>query len=126
VIHDLGKEFAGASFQSTLIINGMLKPCPKTVKNPQANAICERVHQTVANAIRAEILSTPPVNVGSAIEMIGTILASASYAVRLTIHKTFGISPGAWAFGRDMLLPTIVTDLATICAKRQTIIDENL
>ena len=126
VIHDLGKEFAGASFQSTLIING-IKPCPTTVKNPQANDICERVHQTVANAIRAEILATPPVNVGSAIEMVDTILASASYAVRSTIHKTFGISPGAWAFGRDMLLPIpIVTDLATIRAKRQTLIDENL
>jgi hypothetical protein len=126
VIHDLGGEFAGAYFQSTLVRNGIL-PRPTTVKNPQANAVCERVHQTIANAIRAEIRSTPPANVANAIEMVETIIASASYAVRSAPHKTFGISPGAWAFGRDMLLPIpILTDLAQIRAKRQTLIDENL
>lgn len=43
VVHDLGTEFIGEEFQELLQSYG-IKSKPITAKNPQANAICERVH----------------------------------------------------------------------------------
>ena len=47
-IHDNGGEFTGHEFQTLLQQQG-ISDKPTTVKNPQANAICERMHQTMAN-----------------------------------------------------------------------------
>ena len=50
-IHDNGGEFCGGPLLNTLTANA-IKSVPTTVKNPQSNAICERMHQTVANVLR--------------------------------------------------------------------------
>eukprot|EP00978_Attheya_sp_CCMP212_P010434 scaffold25289_cov46-Attheya_sp.AAC.3 len=51
-IHDNGGEFTGEHFQSQLQTNGIkFKDVPTTVKNPQVNAICEQMHQMVANSL---------------------------------------------------------------------------
>jgi transposase InsO family protein len=50
-IHNQGGEFIDAGFSTMLHQHG-IQSKPTTVKNPQANAICERLHQTVANALR--------------------------------------------------------------------------
>ena len=50
-IHDNGGEFLGAEFQDLLAFYD-IRSASTTSKNPQANAVCERMHQTVANVLR--------------------------------------------------------------------------
>ena len=45
-VHDNGKEFMGIEFQEMLLSYGV-KAKPTTVKNPQANAIVERIFGTL-------------------------------------------------------------------------------
>ena len=68
----------------------------------------------------------PPQNIADANAFIDKILASAQYAARCTVHKTFGISPGSIVFHRDMLLPIpIIANLQFLREKRQAVIDKN-
>jgi hypothetical protein len=46
-----------------------------------------------------------PQNVATAINLVELVLTSALYASCMAVHHTLGISPGAFIFGRDMLLP---------------------
>ena len=62
-IHDLGGEFIGHEFQ-LLLERCSIKDVPTTSKNPQSNAICERMHQTVANILRTVLYTNPPRTVG--------------------------------------------------------------
>ncbi len=58
-IHDNGGEFIGPEFQ--LLLEGcQIKDVPTTIKKPQANAICERMHQTVGNILRTLLHGQPP------------------------------------------------------------------
>jgi transposase InsO family protein len=125
VIHDQGGEFVGAKFQMQLHALD-IEPVPTTVKNPQANSICERMHKTCGDQIRTLIRERPPHTVETALELVDTVLAAAQRALRITINRTVGMSPGALAFGRDMLLPIpVLTDFNLIRERRQTIIDDN-
>jgi transposase InsO family protein len=124
-IFDQGGEFTGRPFQSMLIQNA-IDQVPTTVKNPQANAVCERMHRTIKDSLRTICHSNPPQNVANAIELVDTVLASACYASRTAVHRTLGVSPGALVFGRDMLLPIpVLTDYNLIRQRRQTLIDSN-
>ena len=58
-IHDNGGEFNGHEFQELLELC-QIKDVPTTSKNPQANAICERMHQTVGNILRTLLYSNLP------------------------------------------------------------------
>lgn len=51
VTFDRGTEFIGIEFQKMLDDYGAKKK-PITTRNPQANAIVERVHQTIGNIVR--------------------------------------------------------------------------
>ena len=58
-IHDNGGEFIGPEFQ--LLLEGCrIKDVPTTSKNPQANAICKCMHQTVGNVLRTLLHGQPP------------------------------------------------------------------
>ena len=73
-----------------------------TVKNPQANGVLERVHQTICNMLRAKNLAKlemPEDDPWTA------ILASVAYAVRSTYHTTLEATPAQLIFGRDMIYP---------------------
>jgi len=50
-VHDPGGEFTGPEFQ-TLLENCHIKDVCTKAKNPQSNAVCERMHQTVGNVLR--------------------------------------------------------------------------
>jgi transposase InsO family protein len=50
-VHDKGGEFIGREFQWLLEMFSIKDIC-STSKNPQSNAICERMHQTVENVLR--------------------------------------------------------------------------
>ena len=81
-----------------------IKDVPVTSHNPQANAICERMHQTVGNVLRTLLYVNPPQNLGQANELIDSALAPATHAMRANVHTGLRSSPEALAFGRDMFL----------------------
>lgn len=125
-IHDNGGEFIGEAFQNLLQQAG-IDDAPTTSRNPQANSICERMHQTVANVLRTLTDLQPPTNEQEAQQMVENALATAMHATRCAIHRTLGISPGALVYQRDMFLDLpIIADLVLLQEKRQAIIDENL
>ncbi len=57
--HDKGSEFIGQNFQLLLEIFS-IKDVRSISKNPQSNAICERMHQTVTNVLRTLVHTNPP------------------------------------------------------------------
>ena len=124
-IHDRGGEFIGPEFQS-LLARIDCQPAPITTKNPQANAVIERQHQTTGNILRTLLPSMEADNVATALEAVDSALASTMHASRTAVHRTLQISPGALAFHRDMLLPIpILADWHQIREKRQTQIDHD-
>lgn len=126
-IHDKGGEFTGWPFQ-TLLAQAGIKDATATTKNPQANAICERMHQTVANNhIRTSVSANPPQNIQQAHQIVDNALATAMHGLRCATSRVLGISPGALVYQRDMFhdLP-LIADLVAIRQRRQVIIDDNL
>ncbi len=53
-VHDPGTEFTGPEFQM-LLQNCCIRDVCTTAKNPQSNAVCERMHQTIGNILRTKI-----------------------------------------------------------------------
>ena len=98
VIYDNGSEFK-LHFEALCDTYG-IKRKPTSVKNPQANAILERVHQVIMVMLRtAEIDMADSVDASD----IDTFLTNVSWAIRSTYHTVLKASPGAAIFGRDML-----------------------
>jgi transposase InsO family protein len=58
-VYDQGGEFIGYAFQSMLEQHNIQRR-PITTKNPQANAICERMHQAICNNLWILCQWTPP------------------------------------------------------------------
>jgi transposase InsO family protein len=75
-IFDQGGEFTSCPFQLMLVHNG-IHQVPTTLKNPQANAVCKRMHQMIKDYLRTICHSNPPQNVATAIELVDAVLASA-------------------------------------------------
>eukprot|EP00804_Cyclotella_cryptica_P029199 CCRYP_005341-RE/>CCRYP_005341-RE protein AED:0.39 eAED:0.39 QI:0/0/0/1/0/0/3/0/609 len=98
VIYSNGSEFK-LHFE-TLCESYGLKRKPTSVKNPQANAILERVHQTIMAMLRTAKLDMADTISESD---IADFLTNAAWAVRSTYHTVLTTSPGAAIFGRDML-----------------------
>ena len=125
-IHDNGGEFIGEEFQRKLQQHG-ITDAPTTSHNPQSNAICERMHQTVADVLRTTLNAQQPANHLQANAIIDNALAMAVYATRCAVSRSLGVSPGALVYQRDMLLDIpIMVDLLQLHNKRQVLIDENL
>ena len=104
-----------------------IKDVPTTSKNPQANAVCERMHQTVANILRTHLRTSPPQDVYCATEMIDEAVVLAMYAMQNKVHTTLGSSPGNLVFARDIFLNTpLVADWHQITKKREQVINQNL
>jgi transposase InsO family protein len=125
-LHDNGGEFTGHPFQA-LLLHHNIKDVPTTVKNPQANAVCERMHKVVATLLRTLSQTHPIQDYHQAVNLIDTALAKAMHSLRATHNRTLGMSPGGLVFQRDMILdiPTI-GDLHSIQRRRQLKIDDNL
>ena len=105
-----------------------IKPAGSTVKNPQSNAICERLHQSIGNALRALNYSGRiPANEAEAAERINSALQTAAYGARTALHSTMKIAPGSLVFHRDMILNIpLLVDFELLRQRRQTLIDKNL
>jgi transposase InsO family protein len=126
-VHDQGPEFVGKAFQD-MLANAGIQDIPTTVKNPQSNAICERVHQTVAQVLRTLVHLYPPADMLEASDLIDRALATAQFAARnAATSSIMNNTPGALAFQRDMLLDIpLIADFITIRDNRQAVIDERL
>ena len=100
-----------------------IKAKPITVRNPQANAIVERVHQVIGNMIRTFELEQ---NYLDETDPWGGILAATAFAVRSTYHTTLQATPGQLVFGRDMIFNIKhVADWEAIKQRKQKIINQN-
>ena len=121
IIYDNGSEFK-LHFE-TLCDSYGLKRKPTSVRNPQANAILERVHQTIMAMLRtAELDMTNTVSESD----IADFLTNAAWAVRSTYHTVLKTSPGAAIFGRDMLFDVpFLADWKKIGEYRQSQTDTN-
>ena len=116
----------GHEFRSLLNQCG-IKSKATTIKNPQSNAICERMHQTVGNVLRVLLYSNPPKNMTQARDIMDDALATAMHAMRTVVATSLGSTPGALAFSRDMLLNIpLVADWKAITRVREQRVNENL
>ena len=71
-----------------------------TVKNPQANAILERIHQVVGDMLRSKDLENYTFIIS---DPWSDMLANIAWAIRNTVHTTLDATPGQLVFGRDMI-----------------------
>jgi transposase InsO family protein len=126
VIHDNGGEFTGWEFQR-LLEKLNIKDEPITSKNPQSNAIVERMHQTVGNILRTLVHTTPPEDVTSAKRLVDEALSTTQHALRAAVSTALGSSPGALVFGRDMFLDVpMIADWHLIARRREQMVNESL
>ena len=122
VIYDRGTEFIGQEFQKMLDDYGIHKK-PITTRNPQANAIVERVHQVIGNIVRTFELED---NYLDEVDPWKGILSATAFAVRATYHTTLQKSPGQLVFGRDMIFNVEHTaNWEYIRARKQRLIQKN-
>eukprot|EP00804_Cyclotella_cryptica_P011567 CCRYP_012078-RA/>CCRYP_012078-RA protein AED:0.28 eAED:0.28 QI:0/-1/0/1/-1/1/1/0/261 len=121
IIYNNGSEFKLHS--DTLYDSYGLKCKPTSVRNPQANAILERVHQTIKAMLR-----TADLDVADTVSEsdIADFLTNAAWAVRSTYHTVLKTSPGAAIFKRDMLFDVpYIADWSKIGEHRQKQTDKN-
>ena len=99
VILDRGTEFM-AEFTKMIKEDYGIKKRPITARNPQANAIIERVHQTIGQMIRTMEVQ----NTDNIVDPFSGILSAVCFAVRATVHTTLQATPSQLVFGRDHIL----------------------
>jgi len=73
-----------------------IKRKPTTVRNPQANAILERVHQVIG-----QMLCTAEIDMAKSVvpDEVDVFIDNTTWAIRSTYHMVLKASPGAAIFG---------------------------
>ena len=100
VIVDRGNEFL-AEFREMITNDYGITVKPITSRNPQANAILERVHQTIGNILRTFKVQNMVLDDENPWD---GILASTMFALRATVHTTTQYTPAQLIFGRDSII----------------------
>ena len=119
---DQGTEFM-KEFVQTIKGDYGIKMHPITKRNPQANSMVERCHQTIGNIIRT---FTEDFGELDEDEPWKGIIAAAKFACHATIHTTLNASPSQLVFGRDAILNTrFEANWETIRQRKQARIDYN-
>ena len=72
--------------------------------NPQSNAVLERIHQVLQDALTSADLDNMDIEDDNE-DPFDECLTKASYAIRSAFHATHGYSPAQLVFGRDMFMP---------------------
>ena len=98
IIYDNWSEFKLHS--KTLCDSYRVKHKPTSIKNPQANAILERVHHVLMAMVRTSEIDMADSVAPSDIDVV---LTDAAWAICSTYHTVLKASPGATIVGRDML-----------------------
>jgi hypothetical protein len=103
VVFDKGTEFMG-DFARMVAKDYGIERKGITVRNPQANAIIERIHQTIGNIIRTfEIQNSDDLDEN---DPWSGILSATMFAIRATFHTTLQATPAQLVFGRDAIMNT--------------------
>jgi len=119
--YDNGSEFKWLFRE--LCANMGINPKPSTDYNPQSNAIIERVHQVLGNALRTFELENRELEEKDPFE---PFLTATAYAIRSTFHTTLQATPGQLVFGRDMILPIkFKANWAAIALRKQARINQS-
>ena len=100
IVLDRGKEFM-AEFTTMIINDYGIKKRPISTRNPQANAIVERIHQTIGNVLRTFEVQKDELDED---DPWSGILAATMFATRATVHTTLQKTPMQLVFGRDAIL----------------------
>ena len=101
--YDRGSEFMG-EFAAMIEEDYGITRKGITTRNPQANAIIERIHQTIGNVIRTfQVQESTYLDED---DPWSGILAATMFAVRATYHTTLQATPTQLVFGRDAILNT--------------------
>ncbi len=99
IIYDNGPEFK-KDFKELCNTYG-IKRKPTSIKNPQSNAIIERVHAVIGNMLRTYKLNKFEFDPN---DYWSDLLASVAWAIQATYHTVLQASPGQLIFGHNMLL----------------------
>jgi hypothetical protein len=94
-----------------------------SVKNPQANAILERIHAVVMN-----MPHTAEIDMGNSVKPsdINVFLSDAAWGICSTYHTVLKASPGAAIFGWDLLFDIpFIADWKKIGEQMQLLSDHN-
>jgi len=101
IVFDRGTEFMGQFAQMIEEDYGII--CQgTTTRNPQANSIIERIHQTLGNIIRTFELHESDLTSDSPWD--GILSAAMMFALRATYHTTLQATLTQLVFGRDAML----------------------
>ena len=120
---DRGKEFA-AEVSQTLRDDYGIERKLITTRNPQANAIIERIHQVVGDMIRTRDVRSKH-DLDDDFGWTG-ILSAVRRAVNSLVHTTTRATPTQLVFGRDALLNiSFVADWQYIKERKQHLILQN-
>ena len=96
-------------------------------KNPQSNAMCERMYQTVQNDLRTLLHGNSPQNIANAEHCVDEVLSIAMHTMRAGVHSTPGSSPGNLVINRDIFLNIpLIANWHAITQRREHLIHENL
>jgi hypothetical protein len=117
IIYHNGSKFK-LHFQSLCNTYG-IKRMPTSVKNPQANAIMERIYAVLRNMLRTSELNMVKTVKPSDIDVF---LSDAAWVVCSTYHTVLKLkaSPGTAIFGQDMLFDiSFIADWQKIGEHRQ-------
>jgi transposase InsO family protein len=123
IIYDKGTEFM-KEFATMVADDYGIERKGITVRNPQANAIIERMHQTLGNIIRTfELHKNDDLDPD---DPWSGILAAAMFAMRATYHTTLQATSAQLVFGRDAILNTkFEADWNFIKQNKQKVIHTN-
>ena len=102
-LHENGNELLGPNFVHMLREND-IQSVPTTIKNPQANAIVERMHQLIST-IAISLKENPPTSFEEVSILVQRKYMSAQFAQRTTVDTALKYSPGEFAFGGNILHP---------------------
>lgn len=78
-----------------------IKKKPITTRNPQANTIIERVHQTIGNILRTFCIQESQLDKDDPWK---GILSATIFATRVTVNTTLQSTPMQMVFGKDAIL----------------------
>ena len=124
VVMDQGNEFATDVMQMLEDDYGVNRK-RITTRNPQANSMVERAHQTVHNMIRTNQLHIP-VEGHTLPERVTGILTAVGHAMRSTVHTTLRATPTQLVFQRDAYLNVnFQANWNYIKARKQHLITQN-
>jgi transposase InsO family protein len=62
ITHNHGSEFTGSEFQHLIKQECDIEAKPSSKRNPQSNAILERIHQTIGNMLRVFEAENQPID----------------------------------------------------------------